>query len=1124
MEKKTGWRRVVRAALAVIWLGLGGAANAQSPISGATQVAAGGSHTCALIGGGVKCWGDNAYGQLGDSTTVRRLTAVDVVGLATGAIAVAAGRSHTCALSVSGGVKCWGDNSFGQLGDNSTAQRLTAVDVTGLTSGVMAIAAGEQHTCALTTSGGVKCWGWNASGQLGDNSTSQRLIAVDAIGVTGGISALVTGSWHTCALTIGGGVKCWGSNAGGQLGDNSSTDRHAQVDVAGLTSGAASIAAGKYHTCARTTSGGIKCWGDNSFGQLGDNSTSQRLTAVDVTGMTTGVAAVSAGFSHTCALTALGQVKCWGDNGHGELGDATTTRSSVAVDVVGFASGIAAISVGAEHSCALTTDGGIKCWGYNGLGQLGDNSTSERLIAVDVTGLASGVVTVATGYYHTCALTVSGGVKCWGKNDTGQLGVNSTDQRLIAGDVSGLTSGVTTLAVGGNHACALTAGNGVKCWGHNGYGQLGDNSTTDRLTAVDVAGLTSGVATVVTGLTHSCALTSAGGVKCWGYNAYGQLGDTTTIQRPTPVDVVGLTSGVAAIAAGGNHTCALTTGGGVKCWGGNYYGQLGDNSTTQRLAAADALGLTGGVAAISAGQGHSCALTTGGGVKCWGDNSGGQLGDSSTTQRLLAVDVTGLTSGIAAISAGAGHSCALTLGGGVKCWGTNHLGQLGDNSAIQRLTATDVTGLTSGVVVVATRNGHTCARTTVGGIKCWGYNGYGQLGDGTITSASALPVTSLQASTAGVPLAVIGTAGNTQVSLAWTAPVSNGGSAITGYNVQVATSAGGAYANVGSGSCAPTTANVSTATTCTVTGLINGVTYYFKVAAINSLGVGSYSGASSGVTPMPAVVSPPPPVVPPLPVTVLGVNGTPSIANLTSNDGPAFLAAMTGMLNNALSSSLQFVEQTAQGTVVLHGYQGGSLAFMPHSYQAGDTRANGIYPLGDGRYQVVSNGSSLTIAPALRSLDQLVALLPSAQVVQGDNGVLTAYFGGVAYVVQPSIQVLSVPASGSPRLLAGTDGYYHFIDAQGNEQILYPAFREPGVLRAALLQIDPVASLLLNLDGTATAQVFGRSWTLIPDLVLVPVPDDRLGQAWWQESSARYRYANSQFQPVSGMSQGLALR
>ena len=714
-------------------LGLGlttSPASAQVPLADITQVAVGREHTCALTtGGGVKCWGRNIEGQLGDGTTTQRTTPVDVSGLTSGVSAIAVGGSHTCAVTTGGGVKCWGLNGNGQLGDGTTSQRTTPVDVSGLTSGVSAIAAGQFHTCALTTGGGVKCWGLNSGGQLGDGTTTQRTTPVDVSGLTSGVSAIAAVFNHTCALTTGGGVKCWGNNGSGQIGDGTTTQRLTPVDVSGLTSGVSTVAAGGSHTCALTTSGGLKCWGSNAGGQLGDGTTTQRLTPVDVSGLGSGVSAIAAGGNHTCAVT-TGGVKCWGFNGNGQLGDGTTTQRATPVDVSGLTIGVSAIAAGQFHTCALTTGGGVTCWGLNSNGQLGDGTTASRLTPVDVSGLTSGVSAIAAGLAHTCALTTGGGIKCWGFNGTGQLGDGTTAPRLAPVDVSGLTSGVSAIAAGIAHTCAVTTGGGVKCWGFNGTGQLGDGTTASRLTPVDVSGLTSGVSAIAAGGSHTCALTTGGGVKCWGRNIEGQLGDGTTTQRTTPVDVSGLGSGVSAIAAGGNHTCALTTGGGVKCWGSNGSGQLGDGTTTQRLTPVDVSGLTSGVSTVAAGGGHTCAVTTGGGVKCWGMNGNGQLGDGTTSQRTTPVDVSGLTSGVSTIAAGRDHACAVTTGGGVKCWGFNSNGQLGDGTTTQRLTPVDVSGLTSGIGAVATGGSHTCAVTTGGGAKCWGSHQDGQLGIG----------------------------------------------------------------------------------------------------------------------------------------------------------------------------------------------------------------------------------------------------------------------------------------------------------------------------------------------------------------------------------------------------------
>ena len=784
--------------LAIALTGLGSPVAAQTPSmldEPVSQTSAGQDHTCALTtAGAVKCWGRNAFGQLGDNSATNRLTPVDVVGLASGVAAISAGAFHTCALTTAGAVKCWGYNAYGQLGDNSATQRLTPIDVVGLSSNVAAISAGLNHSCALTTAGAVKCWGRNSEGQLGDNSTTQRLTPVDVVGLGSGVAAVSAGGGHTCALTTAGAVKCWGYNAYGQLGDGGTTQQSTPVDVVGLGSGVAAISAGQYHTCALTTAGAVKCWGRNSEGQLGDNTTTQRSTPVDVMGLGSGVAAISVGGLHTCALT-TGAVKCWGYNFFGQLGDNSTTNRLTPIDVVGLGSGVAAISAGNYHTCALTTTGAVKCWGNNASGQLGDNSVTNRSTPIDVVGFGSGVAAISAGGYHTCALTTAGAVKCWGNNIYGQLGDSSTANRLTPVDVVGLGSGVAAISAGNYHTCALTTAGAVKCWGYNANGQLGDSSTTNRLTPVDVVGLGSGVAAISGGFRHTCALTTAGAVKCWGFNASGQLGDNSTTQRSTPVHVINLGSGVAAISAGGFHTCALTTAGALKCWGYNGDGQLGNSSTTNQSIPVDVSGLGSGVAAISASQYHTCALTTVGAVKCWGYNLSGQLGDNSTTNRPTPVDVVGLSSGVAAISAGWYHTCALTTAGAVKCWGGDAQGQLGDGSTTNRSTPVDVVGLGSGVAAINAGLDYTCALTTTSAVKCWGYNGDGQFGDNSTTNRST-PITLRSGQ-----------------SISFTPPAT----ALNGATLTLTASASGGLTPITFDTWTPTTCSVS-GTTLTLTG------------------------------------------------------------------------------------------------------------------------------------------------------------------------------------------------------------------------------------------------------------------------------------------------------------------
>jgi len=251
-------------------------------LSSVTGIAAGFESSCAVVTGGVKCWGDNTVGELGiDPATSSTSVPVQVQGLASGVQAIAGGRAHSCAL-VNGGVQCWGENDSGQLGiDPATPSTSVPVQVQGLTSGVTAITAGVRHSCAVVD-GGVKCWGRNDSGLLGiDPATAYTSVPVQVQGLTGGVTAVSTGAWHTCAV-LSGGAMCWGDNSSGQLGIGLTTNYSSvPVQVQGLTSDVTAIAAGGYHTCA-VVKGGVQCWGRNELGQLGNNSTKNSLVPVQV--------------------------------------------------------------------------------------------------------------------------------------------------------------------------------------------------------------------------------------------------------------------------------------------------------------------------------------------------------------------------------------------------------------------------------------------------------------------------------------------------------------------------------------------------------------------------------------------------------------------------------------------------------------------------------------------------------------------------------------------------------------------------------------------------------------------------------------------------------------------------
>jgi len=243
---------------------------------------------------------------------------------------------------------------------------------------------------------------------------------------------------------------------------------------------------------------------------------------------------------HSCAVTTAGAALCWGLNGSGQLGNGTTTSSSRPVAVAGLSSGVASLASGDFHSCALTTAGAVRCWGWNLSGQLGRGNIADSATPVNVIGLGSGVRAVSAGADTSCVVTTGGAARCWGDNYWGELGTGTTARALVPTNVLGLSSGVASVSGDGGHTCAVTTAGAAKCWGYNAYGQVGNGLTSDVKSPVGVVGLGSGVGASSSGFYFTCATTTAGAVKCWGYNSDGELGNGTTTNSPIPVGVLGL--------------------------------------------------------------------------------------------------------------------------------------------------------------------------------------------------------------------------------------------------------------------------------------------------------------------------------------------------------------------------------------------------------------------------------------------------------------------------------------------------------------------------------------------------------------------------------------------------------
>lgn len=826
------------------WVLPGPASAQMAPLAGVQGLADGrGAYACALVNGGaVMCWGANNAGQLGDGSTSNRSTPVTVPGLSTGIVAVGAGYEHACALTSTGKVLCWGANNFGQLGDGTNLARSTPRPVVGLDHDVVAIAVGDQHGCALDSVGSVLCWGANSHGQLGNGSNDPSSIPVAAGGIGGNGLAIAAGALHTCAINTSGGLYCWGANVTGQLGIGSTSfGANAPVAVNGLSSGVTAIAAGGLHTCAISTGGVPRCWGYNSTGALGDGSFTDRPSPTLVSGLSSGVAEIAGGDGHTCARLGSGALYCWGQNGHGQVGDGTSENRNVPVALSSLGNSVLGLGLGGEHSCIRVNGNTLGCWGRNDSGQLGDDTIADHatpasvlvappegpIVRADVP--LTGIAEVGDGVGpHSCALTRSGGVKCWGLNINGQLGDGTSENRPVAVDVIGLPSAVRKVVTGLGHTCVLTIAGAVFCWGRNDSGQLGDGSFEQRGIPTPVLGLDGGAIDLAAGNTHTCAVTSSHAARCWGFNLNGELGDGTQNLRNTPVTVSGLGSGIGAISAGINHSCALSDSHStVYCWGNNFFGQLGNGGNANSLVPVTVSGLGTDVLAISVGEASTCAVRLGGSAWCWGNNQYGQLGDGTILPRNTPVAVSGLGSGVTEITiAGGPFACALR-GDAAWCWGRNNFGQLGDGTQTERHVPVQVTDLEAGVTSIAASYFHSCAALVDGRTQCWGWNAYGQLGNGSIGTEPpvAYPVPADVLVHVANPVA-----GDTSLDLHFLPPPVLGASA-TQYRA----------------TCFPSGSAVGTHSPLHVTGLVNHAWYSCSVAAQNSAGWGPESGVSNAV-------------------------------------------------------------------------------------------------------------------------------------------------------------------------------------------------------------------------------------------------------------------------------------
>jgi len=644
----------------------------------------GGAHTCGLqTTGQALCWGDNAMGQLGDNTTIGQLIPSQTYqGSGEVFTQLSLGKSHTCALNAAGKALCWGSNESGQIGNNQETEKYTTPQYVDGDAAFVSINSGNDHNCGIKVDGKAYCWGRNDRGQVGNNATADKQIKPELVDGGHFFTKLSLGESHTCALDAAGFAHCWGANTKGQIGDDTNNDRWSPTQITASDSNFYGISLGQEHSCAINQNGEISCWGAYGKGQTGTgNNTEYVLTPTAVFGNHS-FTAVSAGGNSSCGLKIDGAVYCWGSNLKGQLGDNSgaekhLTPVAIETNLLEHSIELAQITAGNLHTCGLKLNGKAYCWGRNMQGQLGIGFAGPHSHPKPIQVVGGPLFKeLSLGDTHSCGLTVEGDAYCWGYNQYGQVGNGATtfDQVNAISLVSG-NHKFGKIASGYRHTCGLKTTGEAFCWGRNDNGQLGNNSSIQQNSPQLVMTQDSFI-NITLGNAHTCGLTAKGKAFCWGFNGSGQLGNNSTTNKAIPTNVE-TSETFLSIRAGDSHTCAINEEYSIYCWGANSSGQLGIGSTEAKQTPSK-INSNEQFLRLELGGYHSCALTAAGQVYCWGANSYSQLGVPNLNLTFITTPTSILQNSFISISLGSNHTCGLKIGGAAYCWGQDSEGQGGN--------------------------------------------------------------------------------------------------------------------------------------------------------------------------------------------------------------------------------------------------------------------------------------------------------------------------------------------------------------------------------------------------------------------------------------------------------------
>ncbi|MBS1773996.1 MAG: T9SS type A sorting domain-containing protein [Bacteroidetes bacterium] len=788
--------------------------------------------------------GYNLYGQLGiGSTPVSQYSLVQV-GSASNWVAVQGAYEHSIGLRSDGTLWAAGDNTYGQLGIGSTTGQTSFVQV-GTDNKWTSISCNTQFSLAIKSDGTLWAWGYNTHGQLGIGSTTNQSSPVQVGTSSNWVSVQAGGEEYAIGLKSDGTLWAWGRNIYGQLGDGTTTDRTSPVQIGSLTNWI-SIATGFGHSIAIRADGTLWAWGHNNSGQLGIGNTTNQSSPVQVGTANTWVM-VAGGGGHTLALKVDGTLWSWGDNStYGQLGIGSTTSQSSPVQV-GSANTWVSIAAGGFHSLALKADGTLYSWGGNPNGAMGFGSAiSSQTVPTLLSSLTTDWLQISTGDGHTLALKSDGTLWAWGRNSSGQLGIGSTTQQLSAVQVGTATNWISVSA-GGNHSLALKSDGTLWAWGWNGWGQLGIGSTTNQSSPVQVGSATTWKC-ISTGYYHSMAVRNDGTIWGWGYGLSSQLGIGSSSSANTPTQGGSNTTWV-SVSGGADHSMALRSDGTLWATGSNGFGDIGQSSATSSVSSWTQIGSATNWISGIAGGGHSIALQANGDLYTWGWNLYGEVGIGSSTTVIYTPQLVASSSTAIQICAKWHNASYIKSDGTMKVFGYNAYGQLGDGTTTNRNVPVTATGVTDAVTIAANSLGNVSdgiIRSYRTELCLTGYGGDGQLGNGATNNRSSFACGLVPSITTNPSNNTICAGSNTSFTVA----ASN---SPTSYTWQVNTGSG--YTNV-SNSGVYSNATTATLTITAAPTTMNG--YLYRVIATNAVGNSLNSTAATlTVNPLTAITTNP---------------------------------------------------------------------------------------------------------------------------------------------------------------------------------------------------------------------------------------------------------------------------